>query len=707
MNFTDKQFPKEWYCSITHEIMKVPVMAEDGISYEKEAIEKWLETSNKSPITGTQITKEGLTINYALKNTIEQIVFKKNESIIDSSTWSDLPHTDTKLVALKIPHNAKTYLHLKISTPVIAEAKETLALCLIDISGSMGCEASINEKDGETHGFSRLDLVKHSLKTIIKSVNDKVELGLIPFSEKADVLLEPTKMIETEKSKVSDLVDQLKPTNTTNIWDALRLALEIVKNPEHNNKNIFILLFTDGVPNNNPPRGIKATLERELKKNSLNATINTFGFGYELDSTLLRDISDMGLGSYSFIPDATMVGTVFVNFIANTLLTYATNQTINVTGEKFNWEANIGSLQYGQDKDVIIETPNIDMTVKFGDLTTTVSDETLDTPLFQEFAYQYCRKEIIDIIGKLIVKNLNVSHQSISDSTDIINDLYTQLTESFSGFEKIEQLLKDLVSDKEDEGQITKAVSRSDWYTKWGKHYLLSIQNAHLIQQCNNFKDPGVQLYGGEKFSELRDDIEDIFCKIPPPKPTARSFHYGAGGASNVVGVSSMATYMNAGGGCFNGDANIKMEDGTTKNVNQLQRGDIVYGGHTIRCLVSTTVNGPIEMVEVNSLLITPWHPIFIDEWVFPIKAFVSKTVELDKIYNIVLESDHKVILNDIMVVTLGHGFQDNSVLKHDYYGTEKVINDLRAMDGWSEGYVELDQMIVSRGPDGNVSSIS
>ena len=31
---------------------------------------------------------------------------------------------------------------------------------------------------------------------------------------------------------------------------------------------------------------------------------------------------------------------------------------------------------------------------------------------------------------------------------------------------------------------------------KWGKHYLQSLQRAHELQQCNNFKDPGVQFYG-------------------------------------------------------------------------------------------------------------------------------------------------------------------------------------------------------------------
>jgi hypothetical protein len=42
-------------------------------------------------------------------------------------------------------------------------------------------------------------------------------------------------------------------------------------------------------------------------------TIHTFGFGYSIRSGLLQSIAEVGAGSYSFIPDAGMIGTV-LNF---------------------------------------------------------------------------------------------------------------------------------------------------------------------------------------------------------------------------------------------------------------------------------------------------------------------------------------------------------------------------------------------------------
>merc|ERR1712072_827716 len=73
------------------------------------------------------------------------------------------------------------------------------------------------------------------------------------------------------------------------------------------------------------------------------------------------------------------------------------------------------------------------------------------------------------------------------------------------------------------EGQATEAVSKKEYFTKWGRHYLPSLMFAHRLQQCNNFKDPGVQGYGGPLFQDIRDVSDDIFNKLPVPKPSVRS----------------------------------------------------------------------------------------------------------------------------------------------------------------------------------------
>jgi len=71
-------------------------------------------------------------------------------------------------------------------------------------------------------------------------------------------------------------------------------------------------------------------------------------------------------------------------------------------------------------------------------------------------------------------------------------------------------------------GQVAEAFSREDWFIKWGVHFLPSLLCAHAAQQCNNFKDPGVQHYGGQLFLNLRDDADDTFLSLPAPTPTVR-----------------------------------------------------------------------------------------------------------------------------------------------------------------------------------------
>ena len=205
-------------------------MAEDGITYEKEAIENWLITSNRSPMTNSPITKEGLRINYTLKNSIEAIVKGVSTNINTDAMLNSSKLGKTALKVTKHDFDGRKYLHVKVESPGEGKALETLFICVIDISGSMGTDASIEESKGESHGFSRLDLVKHSLKTVVNSVNDNDYISLITFSETASVIQEPLQMISTNKSSTCDKVDSLMPTNTTNIWDALRLGMEVANN---------------------------------------------------------------------------------------------------------------------------------------------------------------------------------------------------------------------------------------------------------------------------------------------------------------------------------------------------------------------------------------------------------------------------------------------------------------------------------------------
>ena len=68
--------PDEYLCPITHELMRDPVIAADGYSYERCAMEEWLRNGDApvSPMTNALLLSPTLTPNRSLKLLIERFL---------------------------------------------------------------------------------------------------------------------------------------------------------------------------------------------------------------------------------------------------------------------------------------------------------------------------------------------------------------------------------------------------------------------------------------------------------------------------------------------------------------------------------------------------------------------------------------------------------------------------------------------------------
>lgn len=64
---------KCYECPISHRIMKDPVLAKDGYTYEKIEITKWLAIKNSSPITREELHVEELMPNRLAKDEIDRL----------------------------------------------------------------------------------------------------------------------------------------------------------------------------------------------------------------------------------------------------------------------------------------------------------------------------------------------------------------------------------------------------------------------------------------------------------------------------------------------------------------------------------------------------------------------------------------------------------------------------------------------------------
>ena len=69
-----KEKHPQWICPLTYEVFHDPVVASDGQTYERAAIERWLSTSTMSPLTGQPLRLYVLIDNIALRSIIEQYV---------------------------------------------------------------------------------------------------------------------------------------------------------------------------------------------------------------------------------------------------------------------------------------------------------------------------------------------------------------------------------------------------------------------------------------------------------------------------------------------------------------------------------------------------------------------------------------------------------------------------------------------------------
>ena len=68
----ESEAPADYICPITRQLMRHPVITADGHSYERKAIKRWFNQSNRSPKTNTQLRHTKVVPNHALKAIIDE-----------------------------------------------------------------------------------------------------------------------------------------------------------------------------------------------------------------------------------------------------------------------------------------------------------------------------------------------------------------------------------------------------------------------------------------------------------------------------------------------------------------------------------------------------------------------------------------------------------------------------------------------------------
>ena len=703
---------QNFLCPITQSVMTDPVIGSDGITYERAAIQQWFSMGHTtSPVTRAPMTSQSLVPNYALKALIEEGGMTAQAAPTAPATTAAAP-TPTIQVT-KTP----TGLTITVSAPDAPDAMlPTLFIDVLDISGSMG-GSSMDTSHGTTSdaaAFSRADLVRHSVATQIELLRPQDELAVILFDNSATIALPPLSMKSGPPSRgaAKVVLPQIEPRGGTNIWTGLHRALEMAASADAAGKNTVIILQTDGEsdPSYNPPRGIVPTLQAWLDAHpTVRPTIHTvgYGFGHALDMPLLRQIAVVGRGTVNYIPDGSMVGTVFIHMLAN--LMSATHRDLMLSVPELGWFQSISFLQSGQTREFFLpaaaipETFTIALRDHTGPLVILDVTDALAAPAS---SWAHIRSLAIDALTRALqatdAGNMGTAQTHLRTLTDAVRAVC-------DGHPLIAALLADLDHPDPSKGQIGKAFASADAFGRWGRHYVPGYLSGLDADWCINFKDALSQIPRSPQVAKLIQRGDDLFNSLPPPRASCAA-RYATGGSS--VPLATMASIHSSSGVCFLGASLVKMADGTEKRCDEIRPGDMDIAGYRIRCVLRTLVS-KADIVRVGAAVdrryadggFTLWHPVFVNNtWQHPADIGTVTTVYTDALYNFVLEKEVEsvigsepipirpgvLIVDGVMTCTLGHGFT-GPVIGHDYFGTDgpnSIVADIMSSPGWKEGYV-------------------
>ena len=616
-------------------------------------------------------------------------------------------------------------VHISLSVPGAGSPDSmmpTLFIDVIDISGSMANSSvdTTTQAGSEAAAFSRADLVRHAVATQIELLRPDDELALVLFDNNATVPLQRTKMTPTGRAAAKACLSLIQPTGGTAIWAGLQRALTIAS--AVTDKNVVIVLQTDGEsdPSYNPPRGIPDTFRGWLDANrATKVTVHTvgYGFGSALDMPLLRSLADIGGGTVNYIPDGSMVGTVFIHMMAN--LMSCVYRGVEIQISSLSRRIPVGFLQADQSRDFVITLPDcppsLEITVTADNWTSMASTRLIpSTPSLsrEEAAWPVIHENLIDELQKALTVCERGGSYNLAPMVAAATDLAVDPS--------VAAVLSDLADPDSTKGQLGKAFATRDAFNRWGRHYVPGVLSGHKNQWAINFKDESSKIYGSPATRALISRGEAIFTSLPPPTAScAPRTAYGGGGGGGAPITYSLSSFSQANyGGCFLPSSQVLMAGGGTKRCDEIAVGDIVDKGFRVACIVKTMVGGAgrIEIVRLGTKQggFTPWHPVCTMEgWQFPAKIGTVERVETDAVYNFILAfGDNPIqdkvrpgslIVDGMLACTLGHDMV-GPVIGHPYFGRREqgqrnIIDDLREQPGWRAGQVTLSHVTYARDP--------
>ena len=218
--------------------------------------------------------------------------------------------------------NQNTPFIININSPQPKEGEKKCnadLICVIDISYSM---------DGE-----KIDLVKKSLKILVKLMDKNDRLALILFGSKASIYFDLDYMTDKTKQNLITKIDEISASGGTDILSGLEKAVEILKKEKeskNDNRVSSIILLSDGCDNNKNDIQLGEALKNLTKGQNLSFTLNTFGYGNDHDPKIMNRLANIRDGSFFYVENYERVSEYFVTVLGGCVSVISKNVKINI-----------------------------------------------------------------------------------------------------------------------------------------------------------------------------------------------------------------------------------------------------------------------------------------------------------------------------------------------------------------------------------------
>ncbi len=186
---------------------------------------------------------------------------------------------------------------------------------LIDVSGSM-------------YGPTRLELVKSSLKLLVKNLRDKDRVAIVVYAGAAGETLPSTS--GSDKQKIIEAIQNLTAGGSTAGGAGIQLAYRIAEKNFIKGGNNRIILCTDGDFN----VGVSSNdqlenLIEEKRSTGIYLTVLGYGMGNYKDAKL-QTLAQKGNGNHAYIDNIQEANKVLVNEFGGTMFTVAKDVKLQV-----------------------------------------------------------------------------------------------------------------------------------------------------------------------------------------------------------------------------------------------------------------------------------------------------------------------------------------------------------------------------------------